>query len=177
MDIDSYEINKDTCAVINVGTEASQIIEKKNDYLLSKKTFEVMEDSCAYYGSTLDGRIRGTKMILGANYKLPIIIEDSNELIFFPTTGSNNENCSWISLKHISKYETYKGYTKVTFDEGKSVILKMSYSSFETQLFRAMRLREILKERAAKTTEEKLKQRKVKTTRKTKAKEQDKTDK
>ena len=161
MDLESYEINKDTCAVINVGTDASQIIETDNDYLLPKKTFEVMEDSCAYYGSTLDGRLRGTKMILGANYKLPIIIEESNDMIFFPTTGSNNENCSWISLKHVEKYESYKGYTKVTFGEGKSVIVKMSYSSFETQLFRAMRLREIIKERAEKTTEDKMKKSKA----------------
>lgn len=166
MDIESYEINKDTCAVINVGTEASQIIEKENDYLLPKKTFEVMEDSCAYYGSTLDGRLKGTKMILGANYKLPIIIEESNDMIFFPTTGSNNENCSWISLKHIEKYESYKGYTKVTFDEGKSVIVRMSYSSFETQLFRAMRLREIIKERSEKTMADKVKPKKGRATKK-----------
>ena len=164
MDLESYEINKDTCAVINVGSEASQIIEKKKEYLLPKKTFEVMEDSCAYYGSTFDGRLKGTKMILGANYKLPIIIEETNNIIFFPTTGSNNDCCSWISLKHVKKYESYKGYTRVTFNEGKTIILKMSCSSFETQLFRAMRLREILNERAEKTVEDEKTPRKKKTT-------------
>ena len=150
MDIESYEINKDTCAVINLSEDASKIIENKNEYLLSKKSYEVMEDSCAYYGSTFDGRIKGTKMMLGSNYKLPIIIEETNDIIFFPTNGSKNENCSWISLNHVEKYESYKGYTKVTFFGGKTIILKMACSSFELQLLRASRLKTLLAKRVDK---------------------------
>lgn len=147
MDIDSYEINKDTCAILNYNNEISQIIEKNQEYLLPKKTFEVMEDSCAYYGSSYDGRVKGTKMMLGCNYKLPIIVEESNDIIFFPTNGTSNEKCSWISLNHVLKYEEYKGYTKVTFTEGKSIVLKISISSFEMQLLRATRLQNLLKKR------------------------------
>ena len=147
MDIDSYEINKDTCAILNYNNEISQIIEKNQEYLLPKKIFEVMEDSCAYYGSSYDGRVKGTKMMLGCNYKLPIIVEESNDIIFFPTNGTSNEKCSWISLNHVLKYEEYKGYTKVTFTEGKSIVLKISISSFEMQLLRATRLQNLLKKR------------------------------
>jgi len=147
MEIDSYEINKDTCAIINYSNEISQVIEKKQEYLLPKKTFEVMEDSCAYYGSSYEGRLKGTKMMLGCNYKLPIIIEETNDIIFFPTGGAGSEKCSWISLNHVLKYEDYKGYTKVTFIGGKTIILKMAVSSFETQLLRATRLQNLLKKR------------------------------
>lgn len=169
MNLESYEINRNTCAVLNVGTEASKIIEGDANYLIDKKTFEVMEDSCAYYGSTYDGRLKGTKMILGSNYKLPIVIEDSNDIIFFPTTGNNNDNCSWVSLKHIDKYTSYKGYTKVTFDSGRTIVLKISYNSFETQLFRAMRLHQILSDRSSKVIEDKIivKEDPKKTTKKT----------
>ena len=147
MEIDSYEINKETCAIINYNNEISQVIEKKQEYLLPKKTFEVMEDSCAYYGSSYEGRLKGTKMMLGCNYKLPIIIEETNDIIFFPTDGIDNEKCSWISLNHVLKYEDYKGYTKVTFTGGKTIILKMAVSSFETQLLRATRLQNLIKKR------------------------------
>lgn len=150
MDIDSYEINKDTCAVININNEVSKIIENNEEYLLPKKSFEVMEDSCAYYGSSYDGRIKGTKMMLGSNYKLPIIIEETNDIIFFPTSGSNNEKCSWISLNQVAKYEPHNGYTKVTFFGGKSIVLKMSCSSFEMQLLRATRLQNLLAKRVEK---------------------------
>jgi len=147
MDIDTYEINKETCAIINLNNKVSQIIEKDQEYLLPKRTFEVMEDSCAYYGSSFEGRIKGTKMVLGSNYKLPIVIEDSNDIIFFPTSGANNEKCSWIALNKVSKYEAYKGYTKVTFTSGKVIILKMTVTSFEMQLLRAARLQTLIKQR------------------------------
>ena len=150
MNLDSYEINKDTCAIINIDNEICKIIEKDNEYLLSKRSFEVMEDSCEYYGSSYTGRIKGTKMMLGCNYKLPIIIEEANNLIFFPTTGSNNEKCSWIALNQVEKFERHNGYTKVIFYGGKSTILKMSPSSFEMQLLRATRLQNLLNKRVEK---------------------------
>ena len=67
MELDSYEINRDTCAIINIDNDVSKIIEKQQEYYLPKKSFEVMEDSCEYYGSSYDGRIKGTKMMLGGN--------------------------------------------------------------------------------------------------------------
>ena len=150
MDIDSYEINKNTCAILNVDNEISKIIENEQEYLLPKRSFEVMEDSCAYYGSSYDGRLKGTKMMLGGNYKLPIIVEETNNIIFFPTNGTNNDKCSWISLNKVSKYEPKGGYTNVTFDGGKSVILKMSCASFEMQLLRATRLQNLINKRVEK---------------------------
>lgn len=150
MELDSYEINRDTCAIINIDNDVSKIIEKQQEYYLPKKSFEVMEDSCEYYGSSYDGRIKGTKMMLGGNYKLPIIIEETNNIIFFPTNGSGNEKCSWISLNQVEKYEPDGGYTKVTFIGGKSIILKMSCTSFEMQLLRATRLQSLLHQRVGK---------------------------
>ena len=134
VDLESYEINGDTCVVLNVNEEVSKVIENHQDYFIGKSSYEVMDDSCAYYGSSYEGRLRGTKKILGANYKLPVIIEETNNIIFFPTNGSNNSKCSWISLNNVSKYEPHGGYTKVTFEGGKSIIIKMSFSSFEMQL-------------------------------------------
>ena len=150
MDLETYEINKDTCAVLTVNNEVSKVIENNQEYFLPKTSYEVMEDSCAYYGSSYDGRLKGTKMILGSSYKLPIIIEETNDIIFFPTNGLGNEKCSWISLNQVDKYEPHGGYTKVTFSSGKSIILKMSCNSFETQILRATRLQNLLHKRVEK---------------------------
>ncbi len=147
MDLDSYEINKETCAILNLNNEVSQIIEKNQEYLLAKRPFEVMEDSCNYYGSSFNGRLKGTKMILGSNYKLPIIVEESNSIIFFPTSGQASDKCSWIALNNVASYEPYKGYTKVTFTSGKTIVLKISIASFEMQLLRATRLKDLIQKR------------------------------
>ena len=58
-----------------------------------------------------------------------------------------NEKCSWISLNHVKKYENVKGYTKVTFTDGKSITLHVSKESFEMQLLRASRLQNLLRKR------------------------------
>lgn len=145
--MDSYEINKNTCAVVSVGENLSKVIEKEDEYYVNKRSFEVMEDSCQYYGSSCEGRIKGTKNILGSNYKVPIIIEETNNIIFFPTESSHKNTCIWISLNNIKKYEKSNGFTKVTFDSGKEIVVKMSISSFETQVLRANRLESIIKKR------------------------------
>lgn len=148
--MDSYEINKDTCAVISVSDKITKVIEEDEEYFINKSSYEVMEDSCQYYGSSCDGRIKGTKMILGSNYKVPIVVEESNEIIFFPTESPSSNNCTWISLNNVRKYEKSNGYTRVVFNSGREILLKMSVSSFETQILRANRLGSMIRKRIGK---------------------------
>lgn len=148
--MDSYEINKDTCAVMTIDEGVTKILEKDDEYFVNKNSYEVMEDSCSYYGSSCEGRVKGTKMILGSNYKVPIIIEETNEIIFFPTEAATNANCIWLSLNNIKSYEKCNGFTKVIFESGKELIVKMSISSFETQILRANRLGSIIRKRSGK---------------------------
>lgn len=145
--MDSYEINNKTCAVVGINDEVTKVIELDDDFFVNKNSFSVMEDSCQYYGSSCDGRIKGTKMILGSSYKVPIIIEESNEIIFFPTESPYSDKCIWISLNNIESYEKSNGFTKVKFSEGKEIIVKMSVGAFEMQVLRANRLGSMLKKR------------------------------
>lgn len=145
--MDSYEINKNTCAIVTINDSVTKIVEDKDDYYVNKSSFEVMEDSCNYYGSSCEGRIKGTKNILGSVYKVPIIVEETNDLVFFPTDSLKSKNCIWISLNQIRNYEKADGYTKVYFKNGKSIILKMSINSFELQVLRANRLSAVINQR------------------------------
>ena len=145
--MDSYEINNNTCAVIGINDDVAKIIEKDDECFINKNSYSIMEDSCQYYGSSCEGRIKGTKMILGSNYKVPIIIEESNEIIFFPTESPYSDKCMWISLNNIESYEKSNGFTKVKFNEGKEIIVKMTIGAFEMQVLRANRLGSLLKKR------------------------------
>lgn len=145
--MDSYEINKDTYAVISVNENITKVIENEGEYLINTSSYNVMENSCEYYGSSYTGRLRGTKAILGSTYKVPIIIEETNDLIFFPTESPNSTTCTWFALNSIKSYEKSGGFTKVTFNNGKTVFVKMTTGSFETQILRASRLASLLKKR------------------------------
>ena len=92
----NYEINEGTLAIIAEENASSKILEDNREYVINSTPYEIMDYSCKYFGSSLEGRKEGTKAILDIEYKVPIIVENSNNLIFFPTSSPESNNCSWI---------------------------------------------------------------------------------
>ena len=144
---ESYEINSSTCALIPNSNFTSTIIEKHTKVNSPSTVYEIINYSCAYYGSSFKGRLNGSKCALGSKYKLPIIVEESREMIFFPTSSYDSNDCIWISLNNIANYTRSENHVIVVFDNNQSIELKMSYESFENQVLRATKLLLILKSR------------------------------
>ncbi len=145
--MDSYEINPSTLAIIPNGEEKTKVIEKNKEYIVESSAFAVMEKSCEYFGSSYEGRVKGTKAALGITYKPPIVIEESRDIIFFPTSSPTSTSCSWISLKNIKSYKRIPGGVKIIFENDKEAIFPVSLESFENQLYRATRLESVLRKR------------------------------
>ena len=137
----NYEINEGTLAIIAKENASSKILEDDREYVINSNPYEIMDYSCKYFGSSLEGRKEGTKAILNIEYKVPIIVENSNNLIFFPTASPESNNCSWISLKDIKTYkELENGNTEITFNNGVKIDIPVSKRTVENQVFRASRL-------------------------------------
>lgn len=143
----NYEINKDTLAILPVNDDKSFIIEKNNEYVVDYRPYEVMEHSCEYFGSSLDGRLKGSKNMLGTIYKAPILVEESRNIIFFPTVSPLLVSNVWIALNNIEKYEKLGEKTKIYFKDGKDIIVDIPYLSFENQILRSSRLESIIRNR------------------------------
>lgn len=144
---ENYEISLSTIAIIPVDKKKSKIIEEEDYYIVEKSTTEIINHSCKYFGSSYEGRHDGTKSLLGISYKSPIIIEETNEIIFFPTSSPRYDNCCWISLKHVDKYEKENRSTKIVFKNGFSLLLNISFGSFQNQILRSNLLRSIIRDR------------------------------
>ena len=143
-----YEISKGTLAILPNNKEDSLVYEDNERYVVSQTPYEIMESSCLYFGSSYEGRREGAKDILGAEYKVPIIVDDSDNLIVFPTTSPLSEDCVWISLKHLKKFEKVDANnTKIIFQNDKEIIVPSSYRSIENQVSRASRLDYIIRSR------------------------------
>jgi competence protein ComK len=143
-----YEISKGTLAIVPNDKESSLIYEDDDRYIVNEVPFKIMEDSCKYFGSTYEGRKNSAREILGAEYKVPIIVEDSDNLVVFPTTSPCSSECVWISLKRVKKFEKIDACnTKIIFDNNKEIIVPSSYRSIENQVSRASRLDYILRSR------------------------------
>ena len=141
-----YEISKGTLAIVPNEKNSSLIYEDNERYIINQTPFSIMEDSCKYFGSTYEGRKEGAKEILGAEYKVPIVIEDANNIIVFPTTSPLSDDCAWISLVHVKNImKIDKNHTKIIFNNGTEIIVNCSFRSIENQLSRASRLDLILR--------------------------------
>lgn len=141
-----YEINKETIAVIGIDDFHSKVLEKDNDYIIKHSSYEVMDNSCEYFGSNYIGRMKGSKNILNAKYKVPIIVEESNNIIFFPLSDVDNNKCIWLSLNWFDKVEQdiNKKNSIIYFKNGKKLHTNISKYSIENQVMRSSKLFMIL---------------------------------
>lgn len=143
----NYEINKETQVLLPEGNK-TKIIETDNEYIIDNSIFNVIEHSCQYFGSTYEGRKIGTKKLLGITHKSPIIIEESNKIIFFPTTSPDREDCIWINLSKIKSYKKNNNNSSlIIFDNSDELELEVSIGSLTNQILRATRLKYVLEER------------------------------
>lgn len=141
-----YDINMGTLAIIPIDEESTKIIEIDDEFVVKENSMKIIDRSCRYFGSSYNGRLAGTKHMIGVNYKAPIVIEDSKSIIFFPISSPRLHECLWISFKNIESYEKVvdENKTLVKFNSGYTLVLPISHFSFSNQLLRSSRLENVL---------------------------------
>lgn len=144
-----YELGNNTLAIIGLKNGKTRVIENDSDFIIGEHAYEVMENSCSYFGSSYQGRVDGSRKLLGCNYKVPIIVEESNELIFFPTASPITKCCGWFSLNSISSIEKKNNKANVTLINGKHITIDTSKNSLDNQILRATRLKYLINSRKA----------------------------
>ncbi len=95
----------------------------------------ILNKSCIFYGSSLNGRLKGSKDLLKCRYKLPIIISESNRLIFFPVN-----KYFWINFNMIESFEKKENHTIITFKNGYKRSIFVSYRVVNNQMLKCSRL-------------------------------------
>jgi competence protein ComK len=153
--IDEYEINPFTMMITPVayGSKTySRILELGGEFLSPFRPIEIIKKSCDYFGCSYEGRIDGTKRLIGITHKVPITIDPTNSIYFFPTISPLNSKCIWISHEHVLSHKRYKqNSTLVTFRNRESYAIPISCTSFENQLMRTALLRTKLMQRIEET--------------------------
>ncbi len=142
-----YEINLSTLAIIPIDDETSRVYEEEVEYIVKRSSNSIIKQNCEFYGSSYQGRCVGTKNLTGIKTKYPIIIEESRNIIFFPTSSSRTQKSSWIALNKIKKINNINNCGQVLFKNDKCIDLNISYYSLENQIIRATMLKSKLYER------------------------------
>jgi competence protein ComK len=150
--IEEYEVNPYTMFIKPViyGSKVySEIYELEDEYLSPFKPLEIIKKSCEYFSSSFEGRKDGTKQLIGITHKVPIVIDPTNFIYFFPTTSPTRSECIWISHEHIMDYQRIDSrQTRVIFQNKQSFILPVSRSSFSNQMLRTALLKTTLMQRS-----------------------------
>ncbi|GEN52955.1 competence protein ComK [Halobacillus faecis] len=147
-----YEINPQTMALIATNNEDGQafteVMETDERFVISKCPSDLIDCSCRYFASSLDGRIAGTKQLTGYTHKPPIVISEAMAIYFFPIISPKRKDCSWIAHKYIRSYRGEPNKTTtVQFTNGMTVNLPVSDGMFANQVQRTAHLRVILEDR------------------------------
>ncbi len=142
-----YEINEETMALIPINEHQTLVKEVKKDYLINKKAYEIMEESCEYYGSSYKGRVVAAKKMLDTHYKVPILLEESENIVFFPTKSAELDDCCWINYNFIKEYKKNGKKVKITFSNNQKENFDISKLSLENQISRSSRLELISRKR------------------------------
>lgn len=149
--IEEYEVNPFTMFIkpIAYGSKIySEIFEVEDKFLSPYKPLEIIRNSCEYYGSDYDGRRNGTKQLVGYAHKIPIAIDPTNRIFFFPTTSPTRQECIWISHEHVKDYDRVNPQeTLILFNNNQSFKFPVSCSSIISQLERTAYLRTKLMQR------------------------------
>ena len=145
--VKDYEINSTTLAILPINNNKSIVYEETEEYIIEKSSNNIIKENCQFYGSSYEGRCVGTKSLTGIKTKYPIIIEESRNIIFFPTSSARTKQSSWIALNKIKTYSKNDDKSKILFKNDKKINLDISYYSLDNQICRATMLKSKLYER------------------------------
>ena len=141
-----YEINSSTLAILPLDENRSMVYEEQEEYIIEKSANSIIKENCQFYGSSYQGRCIGTKKLTGIKTKFPIIIEESRNIIFFPTNSIRNNQSIWISLNNIKEYRKNKNISEILFKNNELIPIDISFYSLENQICRAALLKSKLYE-------------------------------
>lgn len=146
------EITPYTMAVLpkqdDYGNTGSYVLEDGEKFFVKHKPSKMIDLACKFFGSSLKGRQSGTREISRMKSKLPISIDPSSGMYFFPTLSPVNPNCSWIAHTHIQNIrEVTNQSTEIIFKGAQKVVVEVSYGSIMNQVNRTAQYRYMLDNR------------------------------
>ena len=136
--MERYEINDKTIALYGMNNK-TRVYEENKNFVVDKTTYEIMEDSCAYFGSSLEGRKKGTNNLTENQDKICNIWD--------PTSSPKIKSCSWLRSNKINRYYYKNNRLIVEFKNGDKIPLDITYDILDNQVIRSIRLETVLKNR------------------------------
>ena len=135
-----YEIDLSTVMLIGLDDIKTKIITMDNEFILDIDSKKIIDNSCKFFGSSLNDRVNMTKRLINIKSKSPIIIEESRDIIFFPLKSIRDKCNIWISFNNLEKFIKSGDKTIFYFKGNKQVEIDFSYYIIDNQVTRSLML-------------------------------------
>ncbi len=143
--LDSYEINDETLLIIPYDCGKSKVYEYDDEFIVNMIPLTIVKNSCMFFGSSFEGRREASKKIIGIDMKVPIIVEESKNIIFFPVSSCISKNSAWISYQNLIQYSKIDcNSSRLCFKGNKFLKLNMKYNLIDNQVIRCIKLDTLL---------------------------------
>ena len=135
-----YEIDLSTLMLMGLDDATTKVITLDDEFVINIDSKKIIDNSCKYFGSSLNDRVNMTKRLINIKSKSPIIIEESRNIIFFPLKSIRDKCNIWISYNNLEKYIKSGYKTIFIFNNKKEVIIDFSYYIIDNQVTRSLML-------------------------------------
>ena len=135
-----YEIDLSTVMLVGLDDIKTKIITMDNEFVLDIDSKKIIDNSCKFFGSSLNDRVNMTKRLINIKSKSPIIIEESRDIIFFPLKSIRDKCNIWISFNNLEKFVKSGDKTIFYFKGNKQVEIDFSYYIIDNQVTRSLML-------------------------------------
>ena len=142
-----YEIDLSTVMLIGIDEFKTKVITLDSEFIMDIDSKKIIDNSCKYFGSSLNDRVNMTKRLVNIKSKSPIVIEESRNIIFFPLKSVRDKCNIWISFNNLDKYVKNGDKTTFIFKNNKRVVIDFSYYIIDNQITRSLMLDYELKKR------------------------------
>ncbi|KIL46704.1 hypothetical protein KP77_28310 [Jeotgalibacillus alimentarius] len=136
-----YEINSSTMAIRCARhlEYQSMIMEPDRTCYSAHTPLKLINQACLDKGSSYSGRLESARHKLCIYNKIPVLVDQFEEIILFPTHSPSHIDNTWISIDHYKKIlpHSEKGKAIVQFINGERLTVNCSVSTFQRQYQRA----------------------------------------
>ncbi|GGH88681.1 competence protein ComK [Pullulanibacillus pueri] len=133
------------------GHRQTVVLEEERIIVVREKPLDIIKHSCEFFSASYEGRKKGTKRLMKITHMPPIVISNSQMIIFFPLSSPENADCIWLAHNHVKDWDKIKGSHKnhktlVIFSNLQTYPLSMQSSTFDLKVCRGSRLKHIMEE-------------------------------
>ena len=135
----NFILNENTVA-IKKQYNKTIIYNVENFKVFNKSINRILDDNCLINGSSLKARKKYAKKVLNIEYKVPLIINENNNLILLQINSIRKKDCLYIVLNKIIDYSMENGYLKIKCINNNYFYVNLSIYSLEKMIVNATKL-------------------------------------